>query len=128
MLPEKETRIIEKKTCKTIMILRVFSDIDAVVPNLLEYNRGIHLSRPSFPLKSGAAAPKIRPGTIASCAFAHSSVIMKYYSEVIDEKSIRKRCIYEPIYAQEEYEPAARVRYGVPPARRMFDEGDTGDS
>lgn len=39
MFPEKETRIIEKKTCKTIMILRVFSDIDAVVPNLLEYNR-----------------------------------------------------------------------------------------
>lgn len=33
MFPEKETRIIEKKTCKTIMILRVFSDIDAVVPN-----------------------------------------------------------------------------------------------
>ena len=34
MFPEKETRIIEKKTCKTIMILRVFSDIDAVVPRL----------------------------------------------------------------------------------------------
>lgn len=33
MFPEKETRIIEKKTCKTIMILRVFSDIDADVPN-----------------------------------------------------------------------------------------------